>query len=160
LLTILAIPNPFADNNATEEIATIGRVPADDNQPRCNICKEKFKSVWDYDAEEWVFEEATSLQGYYLHEKCASTLDTPEKQEAWVEKRKRITDLNTSLEIEEAPPLLEDQDDDSNQTPKKQKIELQHVESEPTLVAPQLQSDQPSIDMSDNNEKNEQSENK
>lgn len=51
-------------------------VAADESQPNCALCREKFTQYWDTDQEEWMFKNAVKVEGILYHSDCYSTSDS------------------------------------------------------------------------------------
>jgi hypothetical protein len=66
------MPFPFGDTAKEEEKKEkVSRsVPADELQTHCSICKERFESCWDSEADEWMYKNSILVDGIIYHEKC------------------------------------------------------------------------------------------
>jgi hypothetical protein len=68
----------FFDNAIVEEkpdaqessVSTGSKVPLDEDNRECRICKERFEVIWDEDEEEWIMKNAIKIGEKVYHEAC------------------------------------------------------------------------------------------
>jgi hypothetical protein len=64
---------PFFEAAAEETAETpVMNVIADESQPNCGICSEKFDQFWDNELEEWMYRATVKVEGtgQLFHQKC------------------------------------------------------------------------------------------
>jgi hypothetical protein len=79
VLTLLFIVTPFGHLEAEEKSEEEKKVPAvraDESQPNCVACNEKFELFWDADQEDWMYKNAVvASDGFIYHTQCHAEED-------------------------------------------------------------------------------------